>query len=105
MKKLVYLKNAATLTLNERKCAGCGMCMTVCPHAVFSMNRHRARITDKDACMECGACAKNCPAGAIFVKTGVGCAAAVINSFLGRTDGSCCCVIEPEKAKQKSNCC
>ena len=105
MSQLIYLKNVVSLQLDENKCVGCGMCMMVCPHAVFFMNEHHARIKDRDACMECGACAKNCPADAIFVKTGVGCAAAVINSLLGRTDSSCCCVIEPEKSQQGSNCC
>jgi NAD-dependent dihydropyrimidine dehydrogenase PreA subunit len=99
MGQLIYLKNVTSLTLDEKKCVGCGMCMTVCPHAVFCMNETRARIIHRNACMECGACAKNCLADAIYVKTGVGCAAAVINSFLGRTDASCCCVIEPEKQK------
>ena len=103
MKKPVYLKNVASLQLDEKKCVGCGMCITVCPHAVFTMNEKHAIIKDPDACMECGACANNCPAEAIAVKTGVGCASAVINSFLGRTDSSCCCVIEPEQ--KKSTCC
>jgi ferredoxin len=33
-------------------------------------------------CMECGACSLNCPADAIEVKSGVGCAAAVLHSML-----------------------
>jgi ferredoxin len=103
MGQLIYLKNVTTLTLDEKKCVGCGMCMDVCPHAVFRMNEKHVQIRNRDACMECGACAKNCPVDAIFVKTGVGCAAAVINSFLGRTDASCCCVIESDG--QKSTCC
>ncbi len=40
--------------------------------------------------MECGACSRNCPAEAISVKAGVGCAAAVIGAMLGRTDQPCC---------------
>ncbi len=51
--------------------------------------KKKAKIVDKDRCMECGACAKNCPAGAVTVKAGVGCAAAVM---MGRLSGneSCC---------------
>jgi len=115
MKPLIYLKNVVTLELDAGKCVGCGMCMIVCPHAVFEMNQKHLRIEYRDACMECGACAKNCPAGAIFVKSGVGCATAVINSMLGRKSDSCCCVTEPDNISDslckstakthKSNCC
>jgi NAD-dependent dihydropyrimidine dehydrogenase PreA subunit len=88
---LRYLPNVVTLTLDEEKCDGCGMCTTVCPHAVFRLEDRKARIVDRDACMECGACARNCPSGALSVRAGVGCAAAVINTALGRTDSCCAC--------------
>ena len=94
MRELIYLKNVVTLALDAEKCIGCGMCDVVCPHGVFRLDHHRARIEKRDACMECGACARNCPVEAISVKAGVGCAAAVINSALGRDSSSCCCVIE-----------
>ena len=91
MGHMVYLKNVATLAMDTTKCTGCGMCLEVCPHNVFKMNGKSAQIIDLDACMECGACSKNCPAGAVNVQSGVGCAAAVINSMLGRNGGECCC--------------
>jgi ferredoxin len=75
------------------------MCATVCPHGVLVVREGVAEIAHLDGCMECGACANNCPSGAIEVETGVGCAAAVINSILGRTDSSCCCVIEKSDGK------
>jgi NAD-dependent dihydropyrimidine dehydrogenase PreA subunit len=96
MENLIYLKNVVTLSLDDEKCIGCGMCLIVCPHAVFALNNGHAGILDRDRCMECGACAKNCPAEAITVQAGVGCAAAVINTALGKKEGSCCCVIEPQ---------
>jgi Fe-S-cluster-containing hydrogenase component 2 len=70
------------------------MCIVVCPHAVFGMDNGKAHLEDRDACMECGACAMNCPVDAVSVKAVVGCAAAVINAALGRKNNSCCCVIE-----------
>ena len=94
MEKLRYLKDVVTLALDAERCVGCGLCADVCPRGVLSLDNGRAAIIDRDACMECGACAMNCPAGAITVQSGVGCAAAVINSMLGRTGGDCCCVIE-----------
>jgi NAD-dependent dihydropyrimidine dehydrogenase PreA subunit len=92
-----YLRNVVTLALDGEKCTGCGMCLEVCPHEVFRMNGKRVQIRDRDACMECGACSANCPAGALSVKSGVGCAAAVINGMLGRKDAGCCCVVDPDK--------
>jgi len=97
MGELIYLKDVATLALDEEKCVGCGICLLVCPHAVLSMNNEHARIENLDACMECGACAQNCPTEAVTVQHGVGCAAAVINTALGRDSSSCCCVIEPKE--------
>lgn len=94
MNKLVYLKNVSTLTVDEAKCTGCGTCIEVCPREVLKLAGKRVRIEDKDACMECGACSRNCPFGALWVQTGVGCAAAVINSMLGRNNGECCCSID-----------
>jgi NAD-dependent dihydropyrimidine dehydrogenase PreA subunit len=112
MGQLIYLKNVVTLQLDQEKCTGCGTCLEVCPRQVFTMNGKKVWIANRDACMECGACALNCPFEAVAVEAGVGCAAAVINSALGRTGDSCCCVIEPKKAglssepgAQKPSCC
>jgi ferredoxin len=107
MENSIYLKNVATVKLNEDKCTGCGMCLDVCPHEVFKMNGKRVIIQNRDACMECGACSKNCPADAIFVQSGVGCAAAVINSMLGRNGGDCCCGPDVDGAAKNKNsgCC
>jgi hypothetical protein len=41
--------------------------------------------------MECGACAMNCAPGAITVRAGVGCAAAVITGALRGTEPTCDC--------------
>jgi NAD-dependent dihydropyrimidine dehydrogenase PreA subunit len=86
-----YLKNVVTLELNVNKCLGCGRCLEVCPHGVFAADDMKVRIKDKDACIECGACAKNCPLNAISVKSGVGCAAAVIKGWLTGKEPSCGC--------------
>jgi NAD-dependent dihydropyrimidine dehydrogenase PreA subunit len=50
----------------------------------------KAAITDKDRCMECGACAMNCPAKAISVYAGVGCATGLIYASLGSKDACSC---------------
>ncbi len=107
MGNIAYLTNVATLEMDAQKCTGCGMCLEVCPHQVFKMNGKIARIVNRDACMECGACSKNCPAGALNVQAGVGCAAAVINSLLGRNGGECCCGPQTDDAPsaKSGGCC
>jgi len=102
--KLSYLKNGETLVLTPERCNGCRECIEVCPHAVFAMGGGKAQIVDRDACMECGACARNCASGAITVKAGVGCAAAIIGGMLRGTQptcGSC----ESSPAAGRSGCC
>ncbi len=86
-----YLANVATLNYTLEKCAGCGRCVEVCPQGVFEMRDKRAAITDRDLCMECGACAVNCEFGAVTVNSGVGCASALINSMITGGPPSCDC--------------
>lgn len=84
-----YLRNVVTLEYDPEKCNGCGRCLEVCPRAVFEMQDKKVRITDKDRCIECGACANNCQYEALTVKAGVGCAAAIINGRLQGTEPDC----------------
>lgn len=91
MKTLQYFKNVVTLKLNIELCNGCGLCAIVCPHAVFEIADKKARIVDIDDCMECGACSRNCQFGAINVKSGVGCAAGILNGILNNTEPTCDC--------------
>ena len=91
MNGMTYLTGVVTLTLDPEKCNGCRMCLMVCPHAVFGYENRKAVIADKDACMECGACEMNCPEDAITVKSGVGCAAGIINGLLRGTEPTCDC--------------
>jgi NAD-dependent dihydropyrimidine dehydrogenase PreA subunit len=86
--KSAYLSN--TLQYNPELCNGCRMCSTVCPHAVFAQNGRLAQLVRPTKCMECGACQRNCPTGAIMVDSGVGCAAAMMLAALrGKKEPSC----------------
>ena len=85
-----YLLDVSTLKLDPHRCVGCWMCATVCPQRVFRVESKRAVIADLDRCMECGACALNCAAGAITVRKGVGCAAGIIAGALGGRGEQCC---------------
>jgi NAD-dependent dihydropyrimidine dehydrogenase PreA subunit len=66
------------------------MCAAVCPHGIFSLNEKKAHIDDLDGCMECGACAKNCPANAISVTPGVGCASYIIQTWIKGKNADVC---------------
>ncbi len=84
-----YLKNVVTLEYDPSKCIGCRLCIEVCPHNVFRMKDKKAVVISPDRCMECGACELNCMPGALKVKQGVGCAAAVISGFLRGKEPAC----------------
>jgi NAD-dependent dihydropyrimidine dehydrogenase PreA subunit len=103
-----YLKSVVTLGLDDERCNGCGQCLVVCPHAVFAQDPARGkkvRIVARDHCMECGACARNCASEAITVRSGVGCANAILLSALrGQSAENCSCGCDPD-GKSKSSCC
>jgi NAD-dependent dihydropyrimidine dehydrogenase PreA subunit len=83
-----YLEN--TLVYDSALCNGCGFCVSVCPHNVFEMDGRVAKLANPHACMECGACQINCVTQAITVESGVGCAAAMIQSALkGQKEPGC----------------
>jgi ferredoxin len=87
MENFRYIDNITSLKLDKETCIGCGNCVTVCPHRIFTIKESKAEICDLDACMECGACAKNCPVAAISVAPGVGCAAEIIANWVNRFTG------------------
>jgi len=86
-----YLKNVVSLSFDEGKCTGCGRCVEVCPHGVIDVQNRKAEIVKRNLCMECGACAFNCAAGAITVNAGVGCAAAIIWGWFNGKEPTCGC--------------
>jgi ferredoxin len=100
-----------SLKYYPERCINCKRCTQVCPHAVFTEGKDLVDLALPAACMECGACALNCPVQAIEVQSGVGCAWAMIGAALrgknmdtecscGGVDGPCCGAKE-----EKSSCC
>jgi NAD-dependent dihydropyrimidine dehydrogenase PreA subunit len=83
-----------TLHYYPDRCINCKRCTQVCPHGVFAEGENTAVLAHLSACMECGACDLNCPVQAIEVRSGVGCAWAMISAALRGKDmdsGECSC--------------
>ena len=81
-----------TLVYHPELCINCRRCTQVCPHGVFEEGEKKAVLARPGECMECGACALNCPTQAIGVESGVGCAWAMISAALrGKDMDSCTC--------------
>ena len=53
-----------TLFTSSSECISCGACAGECPIGAISEGDGKYEI-DADACMDCGSCAGACPAGAI----------------------------------------
>ncbi|MEJ2567738.1 MAG: 4Fe-4S binding protein [candidate division WOR-3 bacterium] len=51
------------VTIDKKKCVGCGDCVDVCPVEALSIKNEKAVVNDE--CIDCGACVNTCPEGAI----------------------------------------
>lgn len=83
-----------SLKYYPERCINCKRCTQVCPHAVFTEGKDHVDLAHPSSCMECGACALNCPVQAIEVQSGVGCAWAMISAAIRGKDmdsGECSC--------------
>lgn len=64
------------VTFQENLCKGCGLCVTVCPVKIISLDTsqinakgyHPATITEMDKCISCANCATICPDVVITVE-------------------------------------
>lgn len=79
-----YLKGVTSIEIDKSKCINCLKCIEVCPRLVFEASE-TLTLAHKDKCIECGGCQMNCPVSAITVQAGVGCAQAVIYTYLKHT--------------------
>lgn len=70
MPPLRSIDDAVTLQFDVERCSGCGLCVAVCPRAVFVIADARASLAGRGACIECGACALKCAPSALSVAPG-----------------------------------
>jgi len=55
--------------VKERWCAGCGMCITVCPYGARILDEKKgAAVVIEALCQGCGACVVTCPSGAASLR-------------------------------------
>jgi len=55
----------AVAVVDSEKCAGCGICVDVCPAGAIEVN-HQA-VVNEEACTGCAACVSECPNEAIVI--------------------------------------
>lgn len=55
--------------IDEEKCTGCGICVSVCPMDVIRLDEEKntASIRYLEDCMTCFNCEKKCPSGSIYI--------------------------------------
>lgn len=66
---------AIHLTFRQDRCKGCGLCVSVCPKHILSLDGgtnvkgyHPVTCTDQAACVGCASCAKMCPDSIITIE-------------------------------------
>ena len=91
MQSMVYLKDVVTLAHKPEMCNGCGICLSVCPRRVLQRSNGKVEITQRDACIECGACQRNCPQGAVTVRAGRRLCVGAYQPNARQKEGLLCC--------------
>ena len=64
------------VTISERVCKGCGLCVRACPKNVLALSKTKlnakgyppAEVVDQAACIGCASCARTCPDVAIRIE-------------------------------------
>ena len=56
------------VSVDKKKCTGCGTCVSVCPVNVFEISGGKSNPVRVKDCIGCRACENSCPVGAIKVK-------------------------------------
>jgi heterodisulfide reductase subunit A-like polyferredoxin len=58
-----------TCSIDAERCAGCKLCIAVCPYKAIAYDQEKAvSVITEAICRGCGACAATCPGGAASAK-------------------------------------
>lgn len=61
-------EDVAVITINEKWCKGCGICIAFCPTKVLEAREDgKVFAANPAACTRCGLCELRCPDFAIYV--------------------------------------
>jgi len=55
--------------VNKKFCVSCGACARECPKGAIEIFRGCYAAVNKDLCVGCGICSRICPAGCIEIRT------------------------------------
>ena len=61
------MKSKKYAKVDRQQCVACGACVKECPMSAISVWRGCYAVIDPDVCIGCGKCARICPAGSIEV--------------------------------------
>lgn len=69
-------KARGKVAFDEDVCKGCGLCVSVCPVKIISLDKsrinakgyHPASVSEMDKCISCANCATMCPDSVITVE-------------------------------------
>ena len=56
------------IVINTQLCNGCGICIELCPSAVFTLHNGEIKVVNEDNCIYCLGCIALCPKKAIKIK-------------------------------------
>jgi len=69
LNKMVIEAEGSICEVNPELCAGCGLCVEVCPYAAAQMDEEKGvAVINEALCKGCGACAASCRSGAIDLR-------------------------------------
>ncbi|MCF2137493.1 MAG: CoB--CoM heterodisulfide reductase iron-sulfur subunit A family protein [Candidatus Thorarchaeota archaeon] len=75
--------------VDENKCSGCRVCVSVCPYNAITINEREKANVNPALCKGCGTCTATCPSGAITSQHYTdGQILAMINEYLSGTIGA-----------------
>jgi len=63
------MKKISEITINEKWCKSCEICVQFCPKSVYDMGRFYPVIARPEDCIACKLCEKLCPDFAITVTS------------------------------------